>query len=170
MKSPVNRRQRDRRLLMDWEIEMVAGPFNPRLTEGPAWDGTALLFTHIPASRIWRYDPATGQCSVFRENTNHTNGLAFDSEGRLYGCCSGGRAIVRFDADGQGGTATVADRLEGKTLKTPNDLAVDRKGRVWFTNPWNAGNIDPSEKEDLDHRSVLRADPQADGSYAVTRV
>ena len=24
---------------MAWEFEMVAGPFNPRLTEGPAWDG-----------------------------------------------------------------------------------------------------------------------------------
>ena len=36
---------------MAWEFDMVAGPFNPRLTEGPAWDGTALLFTHIPASR-----------------------------------------------------------------------------------------------------------------------
>ena len=46
---------------MGWEFEMVAGPFNPRLTEGPAWDGKALLFTHIPASRIYRYDPTTGE-------------------------------------------------------------------------------------------------------------
>src|SRR5215470_13006364 len=74
---------------MAWEFEMVAGPFNPRLTEGPAWEGQALLFTHIPASRILRYDPQTGACTVFREHTNHTNGLAFDAEGRLYGCCSG---------------------------------------------------------------------------------
>ncbi len=41
---------------MAWEFDMVAGPFNPRLTEGPAWDGETLLFTHIPASRIMRYD------------------------------------------------------------------------------------------------------------------
>jgi len=74
---------------MGWEFELVAGPFNPRLTEGPAWDGKTLLFTHIPASRILRYDPETGACTVYRENTNHTNGLAFDVEGRLYGCCSG---------------------------------------------------------------------------------
>ena len=53
---------------------------------------------------------------------------------------------------------------------TPNDLAVDRRGRIWFTNPWNAGNIDPSEREELDNRSVLRADPQSDGSYTVARV
>ena len=37
---------------MAWEFAMVAGPFKPRLTEGPAWDGQALLFTHIPASRL----------------------------------------------------------------------------------------------------------------------
>ena len=65
---------------MGWEFETVAGPFNPRLTEGPAWDGTTLLFTHIPASHILRYDPATGACTVYRENTNHTNGLAFDAK------------------------------------------------------------------------------------------
>ena len=45
---------------MAWDFESVAGPFNPRLTEGPAWDGKAVLFTHIPASRILRYDPASG--------------------------------------------------------------------------------------------------------------
>ena len=84
---------------MEWEWELVAGPFS-RLTEGPAWDGKDLLFTHIPASRIMRYSPETGECAVYLEGTNHTNGLAFDVNGNLYGCCSGGRAIVRFEPDG----------------------------------------------------------------------
>src|SRR6266853_3920439 len=151
---------------MAWEFAMVAGPFNPRLTEGPAWDGQALLFTHIPASRILRYDPQTGACTVFREHTNHTNGLAFDSEGRLYGCCSGGRSIVRFEPDGT--TTTIVDRLDGVPLNTPNDLAIDRQGRIWFSNPWNAGNIDPSERQVLDHNSILRADLQPDGTWTCT--
>ena len=138
------------------------------VTEGPIWDGEALYFTHIPTSRIMRFDPKSGEISQWRGDTNRTNGLCYDSEGRLFGCCSGGRAIVRFDP--QGPTAIVADRLEGQRLNTPNDLAVDRQGRIWFTNPWNAGNIDPTEPEELDHRSVLRADPQQDGSYTVTRV
>jgi gluconolactonase len=153
---------------MGWEFEMVAGPFNPRLTEGPAWDGKALLFTHIPASRIYRYDPATGECTVFRENTNHTNGLAFDSEGRLYGCCSGGRSIVRFEPDGT--TTTIVDRLDCQLLNTPNDLAIDRQGRIWFSNPWNAGNIDPSEKEIPGRNAILRADPQPDGTWVCKRM
>ena len=146
---------------MALEWEQVAGPFS-RLTEGPAWDGNKLLFTYIPASRIMAYDPETGECTVYRENTNHTNGLAFDAEGRLYGCCSGGRSIVRFEPDGS--TTAIVDRLDGQRLNTPNDLAIDRRGRIWFSNPWNAGNIDPSEQQEMVNKDILRADPQPDGS------
>ncbi len=133
------------------------------MTEGPAWDGEKLLFTYIPGSRIMTYDPATGECEVYRDNTNHTNGLAFDMDGRLYGCCSGGRSIVRFEPDG--GTTTIVDSLDGQPLNTPNDLAIDRQGRIWFSNPWNAGNIDPSQVQVMTRKDILRADPQPDGSW-----
>ncbi|MEK7814291.1 MAG: SMP-30/gluconolactonase/LRE family protein [Chloroflexota bacterium] len=152
---------------MDWKFQLLNKPYGG-VTEGPVWDGEAVYFTHIPASRIMRYDPRTGEISQWRSNTNHTNGLAYDAQGRLFGCCSAGRAIVRFDSGGK--TTTIANRLDGQRLNTPNDLAIDRRGRVWFTNPWNAGNIDPREREELDHRSVLRADPQLDGAYTVARV
>ena len=153
---------------MPWQyqFELLVRPYGG-VSEGPVWDGEAILFTHIPSSRILRYDPNSGAITEARTGTNHTNGLAFDSRGNLFGCCSGGRAIVRFDDDA---IVPVADRVDGQKLNTPNDLAIDRSGRIWFTNPWNAGNIDPSEVEELDNRSVLRADPQADGSYTVTRV
>ncbi len=151
---------------MSWRFELLAKPFGG-VTEGPVWDGEVVRFTHIPSSRILEYSPASGDITEYRNGVNHTNGLAYDAGGQLYGCCSGGRSIVRFDDDGS--IATVADRLEGQPLNTPNDLAVDRQGRIWFTNPWNAGNIDPSEREELDHRSVLCATPQPGGGYAVSR-
>jgi gluconolactonase len=75
---------------------------------------------------------------------------------------------VRFDPDGR--MVVIADRLDGKRLNTPNDLAIDRKGRIWFTNPWNEGNVDATEAEELDNRSVIRCDPQKDGTYKATRV
>ena len=152
---------------MSWQFQLLNKPWGG-VTEGPVWDGEALYYTHIPTSRIMRFDPKTEEIAQARADTNRTNGLCYDAGGRLFGCCSGGRAIVRFDPDGT--TATIADRLEGKKISTPNDLAVDRQGRIWFTNPWNAGNIDATEIEELDHRSVLRADPQPDGSYSVSRV
>ena len=153
---------------MQWKFELLRKPSVVPLTEGPVWDGEHLYFTHIRASCILRYDPKSGAITEWRSGTNRTNGLAFDAQGRLFGCCSGGRAIVRFDPDGK--NVGIADRLDGKKLSTPNDLAIDRKGRIWFTNPVNEGNWDKTEIEELDHRSVLRADPQKDGKYTVTRV
>ncbi len=154
---------------MSWRFSLLNRFEDPPggITEGPAWNGEVVLFTHIHASRIYAYNPKSGEFSVFRENTNRTNGLAFDADGRLFGCCQNGRAIVRFDPDGS--TVTIADNLDGVPLNTPNDLAIDRQGRIWFTNPWNAGNIDPHEVEQLDHRSILCAVPQADGSYNTVR-
>ncbi len=151
---------------LQYRFELLNQPYGG-VSEGPVWDGESIMFTHIPTSRIMRCDPDTGAITEARSGTNHTNGLAFDTTGNLFGCCSGGRAIVRFDADA---VTPVADRVDGQKLNTPNDLAIDRRGRIWFTNPWNAGNIDPSEVEELDNRSVLCATPQPDGSYTVARV
>lgn len=151
-----------------WKFELLMKPPALPLTEGPVWDGECLNFTHIQASRILRYDPRSGAITEMKSATNRTNGLAYDAQGRLFGCCSGGRSIVRFDPDG--GTVTIADRVDGKKLNTPNDLAIDRQGRIWFTNPWNEGNVDKTEQMALDHKSVYRCDPQSDGSYTVTRV
>ena len=44
---------------MSWQFDVVAGPFG--FTEGPAWDGQALVFSDIPSSRILRYDPESGE-------------------------------------------------------------------------------------------------------------
>lgn len=153
---------------MQWKFELLMKPSGIPLTEGPVWDGEHLYFTHIRASRIMRHDPKTGDIAAWRSGVNRVNGLAFDTRGRLFGCCSGGRSIVRFDSDGR--NVVIADRVEGGKLNTPNDLAIDRGGRIWFTNPWNDGNTDETEKQELDNRSVLRADPQPDGSYTVKRV
>src|SRR4051812_7100116 len=55
-------------------------------TEGPVWmpDGS-LLFSDIPASRLYRWHPVEGQ-SVVREPNNKGNGMTLDNEGRLVVC------------------------------------------------------------------------------------
>ena len=153
---------------MDWHFELLMKLRGVPLTEGPAWDGEYLYFTHIHASCILRYDPRSGALDEWRGGINRTNGLAFDAEGKLYGCCSGGRSVLRFDADGS--NKVIADRVDGRKLNTPNDLTIDRKGRLWFTNPVNSGNWDKTEQMELDNQSVIRCDPQPDGSYTTTRV
>lgn len=154
---------------MEWRFETVAGPFG--FTEGPAWDGEALYFSDIPSSRILRFHPGSGETTVHREGTHAGNGLMFDRDGRLYGCQGGaepfgpGRRVVRYEPDGS--VTVVADQFEGKRLNSPNDLAFDSRGRLWFTDPRYG---DYRGDMELDHESVFRADPQPDGGWLLHRV
>lgn len=154
--------------MKQWKFELLMKPKGIPITEGPVWDGEHLLFTHIHANAILKYDLESHAITVVRDGTNRTNGLCFDARGQLFGCCSGGRSVVRFDAHGK--NTVITDRLDGKRLNTPNDLAIDRKGRIWFTNPVNSSNWDPDSRMEVDHQSVLRCDPQKDGTYTTTRV
>ena len=148
---------------MSWQFERLSGPCGG-VTEGPAWDGDALLFTHITASRILRFDPASGEVSVYREGTNCANGLMFDAQGRLYGCEGGAaqdaRRVVRYEEDG---VTVLADGFEGKRFNIPNDLAFDLQGRLWFTDPYYEGAAGPWSEDrgnkELDHDSVYPPRP-----------
>lgn len=154
---------------MSWEFVPVNGPYGG-VTEGPAWDGSGLLFTHIPASQIMRFDPDTGTASVYRNHTNHANGLSFDGTGRLFACEGGRRRVVRYDGDD---TIVLSDGFEGRRHNIPNDLAIDLQDRIWFTDPFYEGSGGPWSEDrsnrEVDHDSVYRLDPQADGTYEIHR-
>ena len=156
---------------MAWDFVLVNGPYGGT-TEGPAWDGSGLLFTHIPASMVYRYDLGLRASTVLRSETNWANGLTFDAEGRLYACEGGARRVVRYEADG--GTTVLMDSFEGARLNVPNDLALDPDGRVWFTDPYYEGSggawSEDRANKDLDHDSVYRLDPGPGDSWTVTRV
>lgn len=104
-------------------------------TEGPIGmpDGS-LIFTETQANRITRIDK-DGKTSTFLENTNGSNGLAFDSKGRLISVQTtpGQTKIGVIYPKGQ--EAVLTDNFEGKPYGRPNDLVVDRKGGVYFTEP-----------------------------------
>jgi gluconolactonase len=160
---------------MPWQFELLDGPYGG-VSEGPAWDGSALLFTHIQESRIMKYDPKSGVVSVFRENTNCANGLNFDHDGRLYACEGGAtvdaRRVVRYD--GPGPPTVLADSFEGKRLNIPNDLAIDPAGRVWFSDPYYESSAGPWSNDrgpkELDHDSIYRLDPRPGSPWPIHRV
>ncbi len=151
---------------MSWDFELVAGPYGGT-TEGPVWDGEAVIFTHIPASRLMRYDPRSGETTEYFTDVNHVNGLCFDANGNLFGCQQGGRRIVRFEKDGKTVTS-LPHRLDGMRHNNPNDLVVDRSGRIWFTDPYSG--IGDSGPQELDHMSVLRLTLTGNDQYDLTRV
>lgn len=108
-------------------VEKVADGF--KFTEGPVWTRSGeLLFSDIPANRIYRADK-----TVFREPSNHSNGLAIDVEGRLIACEHGSRTVTRTEADGS--STVIAKEFEGKKLNSPNDAVVRSDGAIFFTDP-----------------------------------
>ena len=159
---------------MNWNFQRVAGPYGSP-TDGPVWDGEALLFTQLTFpfnaanNRILRYAPDTGAVSDFRRWTNRTCGLAFSRSGVLYGAQSGGRRLVRFNADGS--TSPLAHKLDGIYHNQPKDLVVDSRDRIWFCDPHGdlREAMNPQIHDKLDHASVLRLEaPTLDA--AITRM
>jgi gluconolactonase len=140
-------------------FEKVAGPFAGG-TGGLAWDGAAMLFSALGEGRILRYDPKSGEVGVFRKYTNRTNGLAFGSDGALYGCQELSRRIVRFNADGS--TEPISPLIDGRYHNQPNNLAVDARGDIWFSDPWSELRASgPQIFAPLAHASVLRLELDA---------
>jgi gluconolactonase len=136
--------------------------------EGPAVGaGGHVYFSDIAGNRILKMAP-DGKVSVFRADSGRTNGNAFDARGRLISCeggeqgTGGRRRIVRTDMD-SGKVTVLTERYQGKRYNSPNDVCVDARGRVWFTDP--RYGPDRSDLE-LDVEGVYRIDE--DGK--VTRV
>ena len=147
---------------MVWNFENAA-PVIGSITEGNAWDGERMLYSNIAMNRIMSYDPETGLVETWREDTEGTNGLNFDSEGRLFGCSGDGRAIVRFDPNGA--TVTIADRLDGRRLNSPNDLAITPSGSIYFSD--RIGDVNPDVG--IGFSAIISAEPQEDGTYKTVR-
>lgn len=131
------------------------------LTEGPAVgpDG-CIYFSDIPmgkdAGMILKFDPKTKETTVFTDDSFKSNGLIFDHDGHLLACEGadyGNRAIGRWNVKTKTHTI-VADKYKGKRFNAPNDIALDSKGRIYFSDPKYVGP-EPREQE---YRSVYRVD------------
>lgn len=145
-----------------WEVLFTrTAKITGGLTEGPATapDGS-IYFSDIPVGddkgMILRFDPKTRQTTVFKADSGKSNGLKFDARGFLIACegsDQGGRRVARYDVK-TGASTTLADRYQGKRFNAPNDLAIDRQGRIYFSDPRYLGD----EPRELEHRAVYRID------------
>ncbi len=116
------------------KVEVIKSGFTG--TEGPLGlpDGS-LIFTETQANRITRIDKDTGATSVYLESTNGSNGLGFDTKGRLISVqTTPGQARIGVIAP-KGAVATITDNFEGKPYGRPNDLVVAKTGGIYFSEP-----------------------------------
>ena len=112
-------------------------------TEGPAVDGEGnVYFTEMVSQRIMKLT-VNGVLSTFREHSNNANGLLIDPQGRLVACEGAGSnrtgvpltfkpRITRTDLR-TGRMEVLADSYQGRPFAGPNDVTIDGKGRLYFT-------------------------------------
>jgi len=108
-------------------VEKVADGFE--FTEGPLWHDGRLVFSDIPADRVYQWTPAEGH-SVFLAPSGHANGLAIGADERLLLAQHDGQ-VGRLMGDDQ--VESLAQSYEGKRLNSPNDLTVADDGTIYFT-------------------------------------
>ena len=118
-------------LSSDAAVAKRAGGF--QFTEGPAADKQGnVYFTDVRAGRIFKWS-LDGTLSTFMENTGNANGLFFDKSGNLIACAGGKGQLVAIAP--QGAVTVLADRYNGKPFNSPNDLWIDPKGGIYFSDP-----------------------------------
>jgi gluconolactonase len=114
-------------------------------TEGPTVDRDGnLYFSEMVTQRIMKLSP-DGVLSTYREKSNNANGLVIDPEGRLIACegAESNRNGVKIATTPRmtrtdlrtGKIDILADSFQGMPLKGPNDVTLDGKGRIYFTDP-----------------------------------
>jgi gluconolactonase len=130
--SAIGNHQQDSLIAQGAVLKRVSNQFS--FTEGPSADKKGnIFFTDQPNDKIWKYD-TDGNLSIFLEKTGRSNGTYFDHKGNLLTCADEKNELWSIDP---GGKITVLLKdFQGHRFNGPNDLWEDRKGGIYFTDPY----------------------------------
>lgn len=126
-------------------------------TEGPAADKQGnIFFTDQPNDKIWKYD-TEGKLSVFLDKAGRSNGMAFDKKGNLITCADAENELWSIAPDGK--VTVLMDNYKGKKMNGPNDLWLDRKGGIYFTDPYYQRKYWTRQAAELEQQQVYYLAP-----------
>lgn len=138
----------DNLLATGTSIEVLDSSFH--WAEGPLWlpGQQVLLFTDIPANRVYQWSEAKGT-ELYLEPSGYTgkkprggepgaNGLVLLQGGKLLLCQHGDRRLAIMNAPLRQPRPlyqTVVSRYKGKRFNSPNDAVQTPDGAILFTDP-----------------------------------
>ena len=129
-------------------VEIIASGFE--WSEGPQWveSKKMLLFSDVPKNIIYKWTEKNGKeiyltpsgytSDVPRGGEIGSNGLILNKTGQLVICQDGDRRISVMNADLDNPKpvfATITDNYKGKKFNSPNDMAYNSNGDLFFTDP-----------------------------------
>jgi gluconolactonase len=133
--------------------------------EGPAWHPKFGVFTSGLDGNMHLFG-LDGKQRVYKKAAG-TNGLLFDAKGNLVSCDSSARRVSRTDLK-TGKSIILTEKYDGKRYNNPNDLTIDSKGRIYFTDP-RYGSRDGMEIRD-DKGQTIEGVYRIDADGKTTRI
>ena len=132
------------------QLHLVSNQFS--FTEGPAVDKEGnVFFTDQPNDKIWKYS-IDGKLSLFMDKTGRANGMYFDKKGNLISCSDEKNELWSISKNKK--VTVLLTDFEGHRLNGPNDLWIDNKGGIYFTDPYYQRDYWTRTKPDIDGQKV----------------
>jgi len=123
-----------------------------KFTEGPAVDKKGnIYFTDQPNDKIWKYG-TNGKLSVFMEKSGRSNGLYINEKGNIIACADEKNELLEINKNHD--VTVLINEFEGKKLNGPNDLWMDKKGGIYFTDPYYQRDYWERKKPELKGQHV----------------
>ncbi len=132
------------------KLNKVSSQFT--FTEGPATDKKGnIYFTDQPNDKIWKYG-IDGKLSLFMEKTGRSNGLYFDHKGNLIACADNKDELWSISPEKK--VTVLLNNFEEHRLNGPNDLWIDAKGGIYFTDPYYQRDYWDRKQPDIDGQKI----------------
>ena len=131
-------------------VQLVSKQFS--FTEGAAVDRKGnVFFTDQPNNKIWEYD-VKGRLSLFLDSAGRSNGMYFDHRGRLVTCADEEEQLWAIGPNKK--ISVLLRDFGGQRLNGPNDLWIDARGGIYFTDPYYQRPYWTRTKPDLEGQKV----------------
>jgi len=119
-------------LFVQDSLKLISSQF--KFTEGASVDKQGnVFFTDQPNDKIWKYD-IDGNLSLYMDKSGRANGTYFDKKGNLIVCADEHNQIWSIDKNKK--IKVLFSDYEGKKVNGPNDIWLDAKGGIYFTDPY----------------------------------
>ncbi|WP_343522172.1 SMP-30/gluconolactonase/LRE family protein [Pedobacter sp.] len=119
-------------LFVQDSLTLISSQF--KFTEGTSVDKWGnVFFTDQPNDKIWKYG-IDGKLSLYMDKAGRANGTYFDKKGNLIVCADEHNEIWSIDKNKK--IKVLFSDFEGKNVNGPNDIWLDNKGGIYFTDPY----------------------------------
>ncbi len=132
---------------------------NIDFAEGPIFDDAGNLYfvNYMVNGTLGRMSP-DGTTEVWVHTGGKANGLKYDGKGHVVAADPGAKRVTRFDTRTRR-MEVLTDGYEGQKYNGPNDVSMDLKGSVYFS--------DPGRSEGREFGGVYRIDFDADNNPTI---